>query len=447
MKTNANKPLLFCADGCEHLAEELLATGQFCRGRMTRQQFPDGERYQRLRNTVMSRDVVLVGDTATDGTTVALYDLACAIVKYGARSLTVVVQKSVNRWATANAQVLHSVPSARLGTTVLKADLAYGELPPLRFAQAEPSRRQLLFSTAKYKYLADQIARKAGIDMGITSTGSHCGTGITHQVISRVLGCDVVLVGGTVSDEDTMELYRLACSVVDDGARTLTMVVPYYGYSTMERAVKPGEVVTAKTRARLLSSIPAAAEGNRIALMDLHSEGIPHYFEGSLGTYHIYCEPVILRTIKRFATGRDCVVGSADGGRSKWVQTYADKLHMGSAFIIKRRMSGSKTKVSHVLADVKGKVVFLFDDMVRTGGSASGAAQAYLEADAAAVILICTHGVLPGDSLTKLAESGNFERIIVTDTHPQAHALSGENLTVVSVAGLIANKLTHGLKL
>jgi ribose-phosphate pyrophosphokinase len=79
-----------------------------------------------------------------------------------------------------------------------------------------------------------------------------------QRIVSDISDKDVILVAGTISDQDTLELYDLACALVKYGARSLDLVIPYFGYSTMERSVKRGEVVTAKTRARLLSSIPWA---------------------------------------------------------------------------------------------------------------------------------------------------------------------------------------------
>jgi phosphoribosylpyrophosphate synthetase len=96
----------------------------------------------------------------------------------------------------------------------------------------------------------------------------------------ELVGKDLVLVGATERPSSLDDLYRLGCGAVKSGARSLTLVVPYFGYSTMERASRPGEVVTAKAIARQLSAIPRAPQGNRVLLMDLHSAGIVHYFEG-----------------------------------------------------------------------------------------------------------------------------------------------------------------------
>src|SRR6185312_10534308 len=100
------------------------------------------------------------------------------------------------------------------------------------------------------------------------------------------------------------------------GACSLTLVVPYFGYATMERATKPGEVVTAKSRARILSSLPPARFGNRIVLMDLHTEGIPYYFEGALRTFHVYAKPRI-ETAARELGGDEFVLACTDAGRAK----------------------------------------------------------------------------------------------------------------------------------
>ena len=59
------------------------------------------------------------------------------------------------------------------------------------------------------------------------------------------------------------------------------MVIPFFGYGTMERAIRTGEIVTAKTRARLLSSIPMASRGTQVFLLDLHVSAVAHYFEGA----------------------------------------------------------------------------------------------------------------------------------------------------------------------
>jgi ribose-phosphate pyrophosphokinase len=253
-----------------------------------------------------------------------------------------------------------------------------------------------------------------------------------------LVGQSVVLIGATESDASLAELYRLACAASKSGARTLTLVIPYFGYSTMERAVQPGEVVTAKTIARQLSAIPRAAQGNRILLMDLHSAGMVHYFEGDTVALELYAETKIIAAIERLGLKRLCLA-STDMGRAKWVQTLANRLHAPVALIHKKRLSGSETRVHAVVGDVTGMDVVIYDDMIRTGGSLLQAAEAYLKAGAAAVYAAATHLVLPEGTIAKL-EASSLARIIGTDTHPNHQLVEGRpRFEVVSVADLFAD--------
>src|SRR5260370_41042104 len=141
-----------------------------------------------------------------------------------------------------------------------------------------------------------------------------------------------VVIGGSVSATATLVLYDLACAIVENGAATLSLIVPWYGYATMDRAAKAGEAVTAKNRARIFSSIPAAKLGNQILLLDLHSEGIPHYFEGSLHPVHVYAKPVI-ESLARDLAGRAFFLGSTDAGRAQWAESLSNELAVPAAFV------------------------------------------------------------------------------------------------------------------
>ena len=127
------------------------------------------------------------------------------------------------------------------------------------------------------------------------------------------VGRDVILVGATENSTSLEEICRLASAAIKHGARTLVLVVPYFGYSTMERAVKPGEAVTAKVIARQLSSLPRAPRGNWVLLMDLHSAGIVHYFEGDTVAMELYAESRIVPAIERLNL-TDLTLASTDMG-------------------------------------------------------------------------------------------------------------------------------------
>ncbi len=252
-----------------------------------------------------------------------------------------------------------------------------------------------------------------------------------------LLGRHVVVVGATESEACLQEVYRLGCAASKLGARSLILVIPYFGYSTMERAVRPGEVVTAKTVARQLSSIPRAAQGNRVLLMDLHSSGIVHYFEGDVVTLELYAEAHLVEAIARLGL-RDLCLASTDMGRAKWVETFANHFQAPVALIHKKRLSGSETRVSAVVGDVAGKDVVIYDDMIRTGGSLVQAAESYLKAGAASVHAVATHLVLPEGTVERL-ERAPLARVLGTDTHPNHCLVEGRpRFEVRSVADLFA---------
>ncbi|WP_338791767.1 ribose-phosphate diphosphokinase [Bernardetia sp. MNP-M8] len=302
----------------------------------------------------------------------------------------------------------------------------------------------LVFSTQKYAYFQEAfikektIFEKGELEYKLFPDGESY-----YRILSKLQSKEAVLIGGTVSEQDTMELYDLASGLVDEGIKKLTIIIPFYGYSTMERTVKSGEIVTAKTRARLLSAIPQSYSGNRIIMVDLHVSGLQYYFERGVHTVHLYAKPLILEAARKLG-GKDFVLASADAGRAKWVESLAFDLGVDAAFVYKRRSSGSDTEITGINADVRGKKVVLYDDMIRTGGSLVNAAKVYKEAGAEQIFVVATHGVFPNGSVKRLEESKLIERIIVTDTHPNARAAAQKTdfIEISSISDLLIQAVT-----
>jgi ribose-phosphate pyrophosphokinase len=293
----------------------------------------------------------------------------------------------------------------------------------------------IVYAIESYEPLARELASLGGGHFGSIERDRFPDGEHYLRVDGEVNDRHVVLVGGTVDHDATLELYDLGCAIVENGAATLTLVVPYFGYSTMERSVTPGESVMAKNRARILSSIPRAKLGNQILLLDLHSEGIPHYFEGTIRPFHVYGKPVI-EQLARELGGDSFVLGSTDAGRAKWVESLANDLGVPAAFVFKRRLSGEATEVTAVSASLSGETVVIYDDMIRTGSSLMNAARAYREAGAGRMIALATHGVFPGDAFQRIRDSGLFAHIATTNSHPRARQLEPQGLIVRSIAAL-----------
>ena len=300
--------------------------------------------------------------------------------------------------------------------------------------------KSLLFSIKDYEYLSEKVLACGALEKGILERDHFSDGELYQRIMSPVENRDIVLIGGTITDEATLELYDLASSLVSYGANSLTLVIPYFGYSTMERAVLSGEVVTAKTRARLLSSIPKSNRGNKILLFDLHSEGIQYYFEHGLHPVHVYCKSIVTDAAREYG-GDNFVVASTDAGRAKWVESLANDMGVNAAFILKRRTGADHTEVTAVNADVAGKTVIIYDDMVRSGGSILNAARTYKASGAGDIYVIATHGLFVGDGFQKLKSSGLVKKIICTDSHPNTHHITDTFLEIRSLAPLICAAL------
>ncbi len=260
----------------------------------------------------------------------------------------------------------------------------------------------------------------------------------------KIAGRPAVFICGTTSDTAILEAYNLSCVLVRESCASLHLVIPYFGYSTMERAVKPGEAVTAKNIARLFSSIPLSAQGNYIYMIDLHSLGTQYYFEQNIHPVHLTSEPVIDRMIADLRVkSPKLVLASADMGRAKWVEKLSNRLGLEGAYIMKKRLSGAETVVEALNADVKGKDVLIFDDMIRSGSSIINAAKAYKSIGAEKIYVACVHGIFVAGAIEKLQQSGLINGIMCTNTHARTNGLNDRFVKIYDISSVI----TRGLKL
>jgi ribose-phosphate pyrophosphokinase len=257
-----------------------------------------------------------------------------------------------------------------------------------------------------------------------------------------IKGKPEVYICATVGDEAVFEAYNVACSLVNEGCSSLHLVVPYFGYSTMERAVKTGEVVTAKNIARLFSSIPLSAQGTYVYMIDLHAPSMQHYFEQNIHPVHLTVEPVIEKIVADIRSEcKDVVLASADIGRAKQIEKMSTSLCLDDAYIIKERISGSETIVKALKAEVKDKNVIIYDDMIRSGGSIINAAKAYKKAGAKNIYVVCVHGVFSGNAIEKLKKSGLIKNICCTNTHPRAQNMQDDFVKVYDISETILSGL------
>jgi ribose-phosphate pyrophosphokinase len=209
--------------------------------------------------------------------------------------------------------------------------------------------------------------------------------------------------------------------------------MPYFGYSRADKRHGRLEPITASMVADLMQAVGV----NQVVTIDLHATQIEGFFHIPVDS--LTAAPVMANAM-RPALSAETVVVSPDAGRVRVATEYAQLLGAPVAVLHKERASGSETRVTRLVGDVRDRPCLIIDDMISTGGTIAESVDALLEAGARPEIIVAaTHGLLLHGAREKLSRPETRE-ILVTDTvAPPAH--SWPRLRVVSIAPLIASAL------
>jgi ribose-phosphate pyrophosphokinase len=292
------------------------------------------------------------------------------------------------------------------------------------------------FSGTGNPELARKIADHLGIPVGEMLVRRFLDGEFYVQINQSVRGDDVFLLQSAAApvNEHLMELLIMIDSCKRASARRVNVVMPYYFYARQDRKVRPREPVSAKLVANLLT----VAGASRILTVDVHSGQIMGFFD--IPADHLYAGPIIAEYLLKNIPVDGSVVVSPDVGGVARARALAEFLGAPLAIIAKRRPAPNKTEVIEVIGDVKDRTAIIIDDLIDTGGSVIGGANALLERGAKEVYAACTHPVFSGDAAQKLLESP-IKKIIVTDTIPIPPEKKDSKIVVVSVAGLLAEAI------
>ena len=259
-----------------------------------------------------------------------------------------------------------------------------------------------------------------------------------HAFPCNISGKHLIIIGATHNDASYQELLDLVQGGRYWNAASVNVVIPFLGYSTMERA-KPfsQEIPKGITRTRQIFR----ARPHFVAFVDLHSEAVLHAHAGEIMTMHIWTDELVVKKIKSLGL-KDIVLVSPDYGFSKRVARLASHLGCPHTAADKDRYDTDKTIVSQVSSVVRGRTAIVCDDMIRTGGSIIQTAIRCLNAGAVDVIVMATHLVMAGEARKKFAESG-IKKVIGSDSYPGVQ--SDELLDVYSIAPLMGQILSNHL--
>jgi ribose-phosphate pyrophosphokinase len=292
----------------------------------------------------------------------------------------------------------------------------------------------ILVSNRAATEIAAGVARELDIPLTEMITRTFADGEVYHAFPRDIAGHDLVIVANTPDDSAHQELIDLISGARYWNALSVNVVIPYLGYSTMERA-KPesGEIPKGITRTRQIFR----ARPDYVAFLDLHSESVMHAHAGEIRTRHLWTEQVAVEKIRQLNID-NVVLVSPDYGFSKRVSRLAGLLGCPHTAANKDRYDVDQTIVGQLSGAVRGRTAIICDDMIRTGGSMLQTVDRCYQAGAVGVMVMATHLVLAGNARERFTEKG-IGCIIGADTYPGRE--SDELLQIYSVAPVIADEL------
>ena len=295
-------------------------------------------------------------------------------------------------------------------------------------------RKLHIFSGTANLKLTEEIAEHVGVSLGQAEVKRFSDGEVNINIGESVRGSDVFIVQPICcpANENIMEILIMIDAMKRASAKSISAVLPYYGYARQDRKTRARDPITAKLLADLLTT----AGANRVITMDLHAGQIQGFF--NIPVDHLKSLPILANYFhaKEF---EDAVVVSPDVGGVTRARELAERLQLPIAIIDKRRPEPNVAEVMNIIGRVKGKTVIIIDDIIDTAGTISLGARALIEQGAKDVYACCTHPVLSGPALERLA-AAPIKEIVVTNTIPLQNKQLAK-IKVLSVAPLIGDAI------
>ena len=294
-----------------------------------------------------------------------------------------------------------------------------------------------IFSGNANLELAKKIAAKCGLELGHAEILRFKDGEIYIEIEETVRGRDVFVVQSTSEpvNENLMELLIFVDALKRASAKTINVIIPYYGYARQDRKSKPREPITSKLVANLLTT----AGVNRVVAMDLHADQIQGFFD--IPFDHMQGLPLMPKYFKEKGLyGDKVVVVSPDIGGVKRARKLAEKLDCKIAIIDKRRPKPNLSEVMNLIGEVEGKIAIFIDDMIDTAGTITNGADAIVERGAIEAYACCSHAVFSDPAIERLQKS-SLKEIIITDSIALPERKKIDKVKILSVDEVFADAI------
>lgn len=283
--------------------------------------------------------------------------------------------------------------------------------------------------------LAQEIAEHIGLPLGNAKAIQFSDGECQIKLNESVRGCDVYVIQPTSApvNENLMELLVMVDALKRASAKSINVVIPYYGYARQDRKARARDPITAKLVANLIET----AGAHRIISMDLHATQIQGFFD--IPVDHLLGVPILAKYFEEKGLNDICVVSPDHGGVTR-ARKLAERLGAPIAIIDKRRPEPNVAEVMNIVGNIEGKTAIIIDDIIDTAGTITLAASALVEAGARDVYACCTHPVLSGPAISRI-ENSNIKELVVTNTILLPEEKHIEKIKVLSVAPIIGEAI------
>jgi len=343
------------------------------------------------------------------------------------------------------------VRSTRKATQIESATTELTRLPGLEVSEPVPQpaaghwiergpqKRLMVFAGRSHPELAARICDHIGLELGEIELETFANGETYCRYGESIRGADVFLVqtGAGEIDRNLMELFFMIQAAKLASAKRITAVIPLFPYARQDRKAKPREPISA----RLVADILQLAGADRVLTMDLHAGQIQGFF--TIPVDHMTALPLFARHFRDLGLHGDGIVSVApDAGRAKVAVRFAEMIEADFAIMHKSRPSHDVVEVTEITGRVRDKIVVVGDDVIMTGGTLLANVKVLRENGARAVWVFATHGLFSGNALDRFHGS-NINGIVVTDTVPIDPTRRPANMTVLPVAGLLAETIMN----
>ena len=294
----------------------------------------------------------------------------------------------------------------------------------------------VVFSGSAHTELAKAIGRRLKTRLSPSTTSRFSNDCLGVQLGANCREADVFLIQPLVPpvQEHLMELLLMLDAARGASAARITAVIPHFAYARSDKKDAPRISIAARLVADLLST----AGANRVLTMTLHSPQVHGFF--SVPVDHMTALEVLAAHFRRGKLTNTVIV-SPDLGNAKEASHLARLLKLPVAAGSKKRLSDDRVVIDAIVGHVEGKNVIVLDDEIANGGTIVEILERLREFRVKRIVVACPHGLFTGKAIDRLRAQSDVSEIVTTDTVPVPTGKRLPNMTVLSVAPLLAEAI------